>query len=224
VSFHDVPVREVVQHLVNDNNSIIIYRSEGDSADESTISQVWLLGTSDVIGGGEISVDNSIATAVEKDVKGHKLERLTRMLQEDQELSVRTRAAMAVGALQDERAVPALESALLDTHYSVRLQAIKALGRIGGERATTILGNILLQGGADTMERVMAAQALWKQDSEAARSYLHTGAYDTDQQVRMASSRQEKLEGQNINVQQGKKSKNIGTELLNTPTDVSANQ
>jgi HEAT repeat protein len=125
----------------------------------------------------------------DKDATGHVLARLTRVLQEDQDALVRSRAAIALGALRDEGAVLALESALLDEHSSVRSQAINALGQIGGERATMALGNILLNGSADKTERVMAAQALWKHDSEAARGYLRTGANDTDDQVRLASSK-----------------------------------
>jgi len=189
VSFESIPVREAVERLVSDKNRIVIYSPTGDEDKRLVISQVWLLGSSSASGEGEVKDEKTIATAQEKAVKGHKLVRLTNMLQEDQEAFVRARAAIALGALRDERAVLALESTLLDTHSSVRSQAINALGRIGGEQATMVLGNILLHGSADKSERVMAAHALWKINSEAARGYLRAGAYDTDEQVRMASSK-----------------------------------
>ena len=215
VSFDNIPIHEAVERLVGDTNRIIFYAPAGNRAGHRVISQVWLSGSSgapgdDEAGDGEIIVlaedlqhnegkirseavlrwsNQAVLELSKKDDKRDVLARLIRMLQEDQEALVRARAANALGALRDEGAVLALESALLDRHSSVRSQAINALGQIGGERATIILGNILLYGSADKTERVMAAQALWKHDSEAARRYLRTGAYDTDEQVRLASSK-----------------------------------
>jgi hypothetical protein len=208
VSFDNIPVQEAVERLLGKTNRIIFYAPAGIGAQHHVISQVWLLGSSaaaddDEAGDGEsvvfaedlhhdegkIRSEAVLRLSNQKDAKEHVLVRLTRVLQEDQEALVRARAAIALGALRDEGAVLALESALLDEHSSVRSQAINALGQIGGERATMALGNILLNGSADKTERVMAAQALWKHDSEAARRYLRTGANDTDEQVRLASSK-----------------------------------
>ena len=188
VLFDNIPVREAIERLVSDRNRIILYgRLAGDDTQQRIIAQVWLLQSGDASGDGAASDVESIALGREEDVKGHKLARLTKMLQQDQDISVRARAAIALGTFQDERAVLALESALLDKEPLVRSRAIKALGQIGGEQATMVLGNILLHGSADKTERVMAAQALWKHDSETARGYLLAGAYDTDEQVRLAS-------------------------------------
>ncbi len=80
------------------------------------------------------------------------------MLQPDQDTSVRARAAMALGTFQDQRAVLALVSALMDEDPLVRSQAIKALGRNGTEQATIALGNILLRTDADKSERILASR------------------------------------------------------------------
>ena len=151
------------------------------------ITQVWILGSGAVSYDDVFSDDESIVSARENVVTGHKLIRLTKMLQESQDKQVRIRAIIALGALQDERAVLALESALLDQDSSIRLQAINALGQIGSEQATIVLGNLLLNGSADTPERIMAAQALQKQNSNAAQAYLESTAYDVNKQVQMAS-------------------------------------
>ena len=102
-------------------------------------------------------------------------------------MSVRARAAIALGTFQDERAVFALESALLDEDSLVRSQAIKALGQIENEQAAIALGIILLRDSADKSERIMASRALWNHDSEIAQDYLRAGANDTDAQIRSAS-------------------------------------
>ena len=186
VSFKRIAVREAVERLISEKNRIILYSPAVDGA-RPAISQVWLLGWSGEPGYGEASDEITIAPAQEKVVKAYKLDKLTRILEEDQNELVRARAAIALGALQDESAVPALESALLGEHSSVRSQIINALGRIGGERATMVLGNILLNQGTDKSERIMAAQVLQKQNSEAARDYLRLGLSDPDLQVRRES-------------------------------------
>ena len=183
VSFENMPLDEAIERLVSDNNRIILYGLAGDDTQQRIISQVWLLRSGD----GVVSEVESIALGREEDVKGYKLARLTRMLQQDQDMSVRVRAAISLGTFQDERAVFALESALLDESSMVRSQAIKALSRIGNEQATIALGNILLRASADKSERIMASQALWAHDSEIAQDYLRAGANDTDAQIRSAS-------------------------------------
>lgn len=215
VSLDNVSVQVVVERLLRDTNRIIFYKAAPDGAERSEISQVWLLGPGsagvDQTVGNEESVvlaedlqhddgtvrseaalrlANTVAVDLPNEVDNDRvLNRLIQMVEGDYNALVRARAAIALGALGDEKAVKTLEAVLLDAHSSVRSQAINALGQIGGDRATTVLGNILLYGSADPLERVMAAQALWKQDSEAARRYLRTGAYDTNEQVRSAASK-----------------------------------
>ena len=188
VSFEKIPVLEAIERLVSDKNRIILYGLSGDDAQQRIISQVWLLQSGDASSAGVVSDVENIALGREDDVKGYKLARLTRMLQQDPAATVRTRAAIALGTFQDERAVFALESALLDKDSSVRTQAIRALGRIGTEQATIALGNMLLSGSADKSERIMASRALWNHDSEIAQNYLRAAANDTNAQIRSAST------------------------------------
>jgi hypothetical protein len=183
VSFENMPLGKAIERLVSDNNRIILYGLARDDTRQRIISQVWLLQSSE----GVVSKVESIAPGREEDVKGYKLARLTRMLQQDQDMSVRARAATALGTFQDERAVFALESALLDEDSLVRSEAIKALGRIGNEQASIALGNILLRVSADKSERIMASRALWNHESEIAQDYLRAGANDTDAQIRSTS-------------------------------------
>jgi hypothetical protein len=188
LSIKNIPVREAVERLVGDENRIILYGLAGDDTQQRVISQVWLLQSGDASGDGVVSDVESIALGREADVEGHKLAKLTKMLQQDQDTPVRARAAIALGAFQDERAVFALESALLDKDSLVRSQAIKALARIGSEQASIALGNILLRTSADKSERIMASRALWNHDTQIAQDYLRAGANDADAQIRSAST------------------------------------
>lgn len=213
-SFEAVPVAEAVTRLIDDTNRIIFYTISENANEDPTISQIWLLGLSsspteavaieqESISLNDGLVHDEVKTRSEsvlrlstqavpglpkKDARERVRNRLIQILQTDQDALVRSRAAIALGSLRDEKAVLALESALSDEHSSVRSQAINALGHIAGEQAAMALGNILLYGKSQ-IERVMAAQALWKQDSEVARDYLRIGADDDDEQVRLASSK-----------------------------------
>ena len=129
-------------------------------------------------------------TAATAEADNRVLARLTQILEGDHDALVRARAATALGALGNQEAFQALESALIDPHPTVRAQAINALGQIGGDQATIVLGDLLLYGSTKPLERVMAAQSLWKIDTEVARNYLRTGSFDANEQVRIASSKE----------------------------------
>jgi hypothetical protein len=212
VSFESLPVEQLVARLVDNSNRIIFYAQAGDGSQGRVISQIWLLGP----GNADIDYDEksviynddlqqadsrkrseaalrlsqqSVPGLSEEDSRGKIISRLGRLLHEDHDALVRSRAAIALGGLNDQRAVADLEAALLDENSTVRSQAITALGRIGGETATMALGNILLDGTGKAVDRIMAAQALWKHDSESARAYLRAGTNDLDEQVRQASGK-----------------------------------
>jgi hypothetical protein len=199
--FESLPLEAAVKRLVADTNSIFFYSAEQGGGPGRRLSQLWLLGPGEA--GPDLSrqdqaIDGlqneeplirsqAVLRLVQQEGEEAALEKLSLMLQTDQDPLVRSRVAIALGALGDERAVPELEAALQDPNSSVRAQSITALGHIGGDRATMALGSILTDVNIDSVERVMAAQALWKLDSEIARSYLQAGSSDNDDQVREAS-------------------------------------
>jgi hypothetical protein len=202
-SFEKQPVQKAVERLVANTNRIFFY-SQGEGAEsQRVLSQLWLLGPGEAgdettqhtedIGGLQheepLIRSQAVLRLVQQPDEVAVVEKLSVLLQTDPDPLVRSRVAIAFGALKDERAVTELESALQDTHFSVRTQSITALGQIGGERATMALGNVLVDKGVDPVERVIAAQALWKQDSEIARGYLQVGSNDVNEQVRDASSK-----------------------------------
>jgi len=215
-SFERLSAEEIVLRLVADLNRIIFYDIEEDGSGRRKLAQLWLLGPGDgsdidnsdvgderILFSEELQHDDGkirseavlrLSLQATEDSSqaqsgGAVANKLGRILLRDHDPLVRVRAAIALGALRDQRAVPDLETALLDQHASVRAQVINALGQIGGDRATMVLGNFLLDQGMKTIERVMAAHALWKKNSDAANDYLRAGAEDSNVQVRLASSR-----------------------------------
>jgi len=202
-SFQNRPLQQAVKRLAANTNSIFFYSPDDGAQSQRVISQLWLLGPGEA---GDISAQpveaadglqhaeaeirsQAALRLVQQQGEEAVVEKLSVLLHTDRDPLVRSRVAIALGSLKDERAVPELESALRDTSFSVRAQSMSALGRIGGERATRALGNILLDSGLDPVERVIAAQALWKQDSEIATGYLQAGSDDSNAQVRDAARR-----------------------------------
>jgi hypothetical protein len=200
-SFAKQPLQAAVGRLVAGTNRILFFTRGAGVESRRVLSQVWLLGS------GEAGVDTTRSTEVvsglqqaeplirrqevlrlvQQEGEEAVLEKLSALLLTDQDALVRSRAAIALGTLQDDRAVTDLESALLDADFSVRAQSMVALGNIGGDRAAMALGSILLNDSLDPLERVIAAQVLWKQDSEIAKGYLQAGGNDANEQVRDAS-------------------------------------
>ena len=172
-SFQNLAVNAAVERILADTSHIVFYSQTDDGTHRRVISQLWVLGR------GVSGADTSERILLDEDLQHEEalkrseavlrvtqqpggepiLVKLTGMLKADPDPLVRSRAAIALGALGDERAVVDLETALLDAHFSVRAQSITALGQIGGERVTSILGNILLNDDIASVERVMAAQA-----------------------------------------------------------------
>ena len=216
-------VREVVERLLNNTNRVIFYSPAKNGAQQSVISQVWLLDSSSLPGGvisddekpiafssdlqhddGKLRSEAALRLSRQATIgllkegdKGQVIDQLSQMLLEDQDPLVRSRAAIALGVLRDERAVLNLKSALQDQHSSVRSQTTVALGQIGGDQAIEALGTILLNKNAKITERIIAAQSLWKQDSKMAQNYLKAATEDADEQVRLASSRPPKSSASN---------------------------
>jgi hypothetical protein len=202
-SFENRPLQLAIERLVADTNRILFFSPGAGADSDHILSQLWLLGPGEA--GANLTqqveiVDRlqhdeplirrqAVLSLVQQEGEEAVLDKLSMLLQTDRDPLVRSRAAIALGSLQDERAIPELEAALRDTHFSVRAQSMKALGLIGGDRAAMKLGNILLDDKIDARERVLAAQALWKQDSEIARGYLQAGSNDANEQVRAAASK-----------------------------------
>lgn len=203
--FVRVRVPDALDRLLSGTGHVILHDPGGRNTDVAGgIDQVWLLGThAGPDGETDERMEAAVAAAGQEDDGKARSEALLGLvrhgatdevlatledaLHDDEAPLVRTRAAMALGALGDVRSLPALESALRDDHPTVRVQVILALAQIDDPRATRLLGELLLSG-ASTRERVVAAWGLWRHDSDRARTYLAASANDPDPQVRKAVS------------------------------------
>lgn len=82
---------------------------------------------------------------------------LIRLLGEAQSFRVRVRAALALAHTRDERALGALESALLDSHAAVRTAAASTLGQIGTHRSVRALRDAARDGSSSVTEAAKSA-------------------------------------------------------------------
>jgi HEAT repeat protein len=94
-------------------------------------------------------------------------------------------AALGVGALRDQRSVPALKGTLLSTHVSARRAACLALVSIGTTAALEVVGEALLRGDDDL--RRAAAEAL-ANDAREGHAMLKDGAAMSDIPLRRATA------------------------------------
>lgn len=203
VSVNGEPVWQAVDQLTSEINRVVSYETTLEGG-KPIVSRLWLLGdkSEQRVGGitrSEKINDQELHNSDGK-VRGKALLRLAsqgasvnvlailiQALEDDKDPLVRTQAAMALGVLSDERAVPALEAAMWrDTHASVRIQSTQALGQVGGERAVLALGEILVNDENNVRQRIIAAWALEKQKTDQAQSFLDHAANDPDMQIRDA--------------------------------------
>ncbi len=214
VSVDGQPVTSTVLQLLRGTNRIVFYSAPASHGQQAPISSLWLLAAGSAVNEADGAVNENtslfsedleqadaksrseavlrlaqaMATANEHD-QVLLLARLAQILQQDPDALVRARAATALGSLADYRSIIDLEMALGDEHQSVRVQAMTALAQIGSARVGVILGAILLNPSIDASERVVAAQLLWRLDSETARGFLRMAAVDEIEQVSQAASR-----------------------------------
>lgn len=205
VAYSLKPVRVALNELLDNINRIIVYAPSAEQTEEPEILRIVLLASSDSADGAQPASDSThkFVDLQQADDKSRSLavlrlanatptddliDALTDVLSDDESPLVRTRAAMALGALEDDRAVPALEQALYDPNRTVGVQAVNSLAQIGSERATMALGDVLLNS-TDSNQRVVAAWGLGKQDTKLAQQFLDAVSNDPDEQVRAASNK-----------------------------------
>lgn len=107
---------------------------------------------------------------------------LARVLEKDDEASVREQAAWALGAIGDRAATPALIKGLGDADAQVRRQSAWAAGAVGDRRAVDRLISVLRDG--DPRVREQAAWALGAIGDDRARDALLPVLQDAEPAVR----------------------------------------
>lgn len=210
-SFAAMPLDQGIRRLIGETSFVMAYGGSGDAVRLTLLSP----GASD--GGTEIG--RLEVTAVDEpsqaDIEEWILSRLTqpdrgvrivavrrlmrlerelavdiaaRVLDHDDDPAVRGEAAAVLGQIGGDRAAILLDLAVADAEASVRIHAVRALGALGGEAAVHGLGRALLEH-PDRDVRLIAAEGLAENSSEASQSYLEAAKSVRDAKVREAAEK-----------------------------------
>ena len=111
---------------------------------------------------------------------------LASLLSDDDDLTIRSMAAIGLGKVRIDEAKAALIAALSDEDSLVRRRAVQGLGRMWGKEAVEPLSEALLEDSDPTIRRE-AALRLGRIGSEEALASLVMAQSDTDRTVRRAA-------------------------------------
>jgi hypothetical protein len=193
-TFTGVPLESAIRRLTRGHSSSFAYAAASHPDQAARLIEIWVIESSP-----------GVASAAPADLRARPtrlasvgnlrrrrddgaIAELRRILAEDPDPVVRTRAALALSRPGDARATPALIAALADRQPAVRIQAVRGLQRVEGDRAGEALGRVLLTD-ADPSVRRAAASTLATVRSAAAGSALRTVmSADGDASVRQAAA------------------------------------
>jgi hypothetical protein len=200
-SMTDVPLEDALAELLQDVSNVMTFDPS------AALAQVRLYGTSAAAGASpaaetdtpepavitrKLDPETAARLAAIRDEAAQGVleaqEELTRLLREDADPAVRSRAAAALGEIGDPAVVSALQIGAGDSEQIVRLRAIRALAAVKDDQSTQVLADVLFSH-PDTRTRLLAVWALRQHDSPLARSYLEASGTDGNQLVRQAVAR-----------------------------------
>jgi HEAT repeat protein len=189
-TFTGLPLESGIRRLTRGHSSSFAYGPPLDSGQAPRLIEIWVIESEPAISADPRARAARLASL---DNLGRRTDdaavaELTRILAQDPDPAVRTRAAGILSRSRDARATPALTTALGDQQSSVRIQAVHGLRRLEGERATEALGRVLLNDPDPSVRRV-AAWALTSLRDAAAGSALRAAmSTDGDASVRQAAT------------------------------------
>jgi hypothetical protein len=189
-TFTGLPLESGIRRLTRGHSSSFAYEPPPDPAHAARLTEIWVIESTPAISADPRARAARLASL---DNLGRRTDdgavaELSRILAQDPDPSVRTRAAGILSRSRDARATPALTAALGDQQPSVRIQAVQGLRRVEGERAAEALGRVLVSD-PDPSVRRAAAWALTSLRDAAAGPALRTAmSTDGDASVRQAAT------------------------------------
>jgi hypothetical protein len=193
-TFTGLPLEAGIRRLTRGHSSTFAYDPPPHPGHAPRLTEIWIIESSPAVGP---------ATPVDPRVRAARLAsvgrlgqrqddgavaELSRILAQDPDPVVRTRAALALSRPRDTRASPALTAALDDQHPSVRIQAVHGLRRVEGERAAEALGRVLRSDPDPSVRRVAARDLASLRDAAAGSALGTAMSADGDASVRQAAA------------------------------------
>lgn len=189
-TFIGLSLESGIRRLTRGHSSSFAYESPSDPGQAARLTEIWVIESKPATSADPRARAARLASL---DNLGRRTDdgavaELSRLLAQDPDPAVRTRAAGVLSRSRDARATPALTAALGDQQPSVRIQAMQGLRRVEGDRAAEAVGRVLLSD-PDPSVRRAAAWALASLRDAAAGSALRTAmSTDGDASVRQAAT------------------------------------
>jgi hypothetical protein len=193
-AFTGLPLESGIRRLTRGHSSSFAYGPPPHPGQAARLTEIWVIESSPAVASTAPNDPGARATQLARVANlGQRRDdgavaELSRILAQDPDPIVRTRAASALSRPLDARATPALTAALGDPDPTVRMQAVRGLRRVEGEAAAEALGRVLLND-ADPSVRRVAAWTLASLRGAPAGSALGTAmSADGDASVRRAAA------------------------------------
>jgi hypothetical protein len=193
-TFTGLPLESGIRRLTRGHSASFAYGPPREPGGAGRLTEIWIIESS-AAEGPSAPVDprtRAARLAHLGSLSGRQddgaVAEVSRILAQDSDPVVRTRAALALGRRGDPRATPALTAALEDPHPSVRIQAVRGLRRVEGERAAEALGRVLLRDADPSVRRVAASVLASLRDAAAGSALNAAMSADSDPSVRHAAT------------------------------------
>ena len=189
-TFTGLPLESGIRRLTRGHSSSFAYESPSDPGQAARLTEIWVIESKPATSADPRARAARLASLdnLGRRTNDGAVAELSRLLTQDPDPAVRTRAAGVLSRSRDARATSALTAALGDQQPSVRIQAVHGLRRVEGERSADALGRVLVSDPDPSVRRV-AAWALTSLRDAAAGSALRAAMLtDGDASVRQAAT------------------------------------
>jgi hypothetical protein len=199
--FTNVPLEQAIQRLARGHSLSFAFAGPERPGGQGGLAEVWVISASPQAGRPvpaapanplanppARATDLQAVQALARRSDPEAAVELGRMLAQDTDPAVRSRAATALGRVSGPQAAAGLTAALGDEAVSVRIQALRSLRQVAGEQAIDPIARVLAAD-PDPSVRRTAARLLGELPGPAAQSALRSAAADdADESVRRAAT------------------------------------
>ena len=189
-TFTGLPLEEGIRQLTRGHSSSFAYGPPSHPGLAARLTEIWIIESVAAAPADHRARAARLANlgSLARRRDDGAVAELSRILAQDPDPVVRTRAAQALSRPGDGRATPALTAALGDQHPSVRIQAVHGLQRVERERAAEVLGRVLLSDPDPSVRRVAASTLASLRDAAAGSALGTAMSADGDASVRQAAA------------------------------------
>jgi HEAT repeat protein len=193
-TFTDVPLEAGIRRLTRGHSSGFVYESASPSGQAARLAEIWIIESSPTVAPlAPTDLRMRAARFARMASLGWRgddsaITELSRILAEDPDPAVRSRAVLTVSRLRNARARSALIAALADQQPRVRIQALRGLQRADGEAAADAVRQVLVTDPEASVRRAAAWTLATLRTAAAGPALRVAMSADGDASVRQAAA------------------------------------